>query len=91
MVTKGKRGEGYIKSLGLTYIHKLCKKDKQQGSTIQLCITLNHNQYLVMTCDGKNMKKNIYIYIYTHTHIYVYICVYLIDSLCCTLETNTLL
>ena len=36
----------------------------------------------------KNMKKNIYVYTYICVCVYVNIYIYIIESLCCTTETN---
>ena len=47
--------------------------------------TENYAQYLVMTYNGKESKKE-YIYI---IYVYIYICI--TDSLCCTIETYTTL
>ena len=44
--------------------------------------TENYAQYLVMTYNGKESKKE-YIYI-IYVYIYIYICI--TDSLCCTIE-----
>ena len=38
----------------------------------------------------KNLKKNIYIYIRVCIYIQVYIYMYISESLCCTLETNSI-
>ena len=67
-----------------TTIYKINNKDVLY-STI-----LNYIQYLIITYNEKDLKKNIYIYIYTLTHICICICmcVCITTSLCPTPGTN---
>ena len=52
------------------------------NNKILLYSTGDYNQYPVINHNGKEYEKRIYIYIY----IYIYIT----ESLCCTVEINTL-
>ena len=73
----------------LLYIKYITNKDLLYG-------TGNYTQYLVVTYNGKESKKEyeykcryIYTYIYIHTYTYMYIGI--TESLCCTPGTNTTL
>ena len=69
-------GEGSIRGLGLTYTHYICKKDNQQGSTIE------HREFYSIFCGNiyeKRIRKRINM------------CIYITESLCYTPETNTTL
>ena len=57
----------------------VCKIGKQQESTAQY---RNYTQHLVVTHDGKNLKKNICIC------IYVCVCVQLCSTLCDPMDCN---
>ena len=61
----------------ILYIKLITNKDL-------LYSTGNSTQYSVMTCMGKESKKE---WIY----VYIYIYIYKTDSFCCTAETNTTL
>jgi len=67
--------EGQIRRLGLTHT-TIYKIDNQQRPTYS---TGNSTQYSVLTCMEKGSEKKKYIYIY------------ITNSLCCMLETNTTL
>ena len=54
---------------------------KQVNNKDLLYSTGNYTQYLVITYNGKESEKE-------YTYIYTYICI--TESLCCTLEINTL-
>ena len=57
-LTKGKRGEGKIRSLGLTYINIIYKIDKQQEPIVK------HKELYSISCNiimENSLKKNIYI------------------------------
>ena len=83
MVTRGKKGWGRINwEIGtdiytLLYIKEITNKDL-------LFSTRNSSQYSVMTCMGKQSKKE-----WRYIYIYIYICI--TDSLYCTAEINTTL
>ena len=68
------------------------------GKHQSLCSTGIYTQYLIIKpVMEKNLKKNmyIYVYIYMYIYVYVYVCVYIYiyktESVCCILETNTVL
>ena len=70
------------------------------GKHQSLCSTWIYTQYLIIKpVMEKNLKKNmyIYVYIYMYIYVYVYVCVYIYiyiyktESVCCILETNTVL
>ena len=80
MVTRGERGGGInyefgIKRYTLLYIKQITNKDL-------LYNTGNYIQYLIITYNGKESKKE---------HIYIYIYIGITESLCCTPETNATL
>ena len=78
---KGKGGinqELGIKIYTLLYIKYITNKDL-------LYSTGNYIQYLVITYNGRECRKRIYIFIYIY--IYIYVCI--TESLCCIPETNT--
>ena len=58
--------EGRTGSLGLADANY--RMDKQQGPMIG-----NYIQYPVISHNGKEYEKRIYIYIHTHIYVYVYV------------------
>ena len=83
---KGKKGGGAginqefgIKIYILLYRKQITNKDL-------LYTTENYIQYLIITYNGKESKKE-YIYVYMYTHTYIF----LTELLCCTPETDTTL
>ena len=75
MINKGESREGRIGNLGLTDTQLL--DIKQINSEDLLYSTGNYIQYLVITYNGKEPEKNIYVCVcvYIYMCIYIYICV----------------
>ena len=74
---KGKVGGGRInQEFGINRYTLLYIK--QINNKDLLYSTGNHIQYLIINCKGKEYEKE-------------YICIFIIESLCCTPETNTTL
>ena len=66
-------------------IHTMVYKiGKQQGLIVEHSISFNNLEW-------RRIYKRIYIHTYIHVCVYIYISMYVCrtQSLCCTLETNT--
>ena len=78
MVTKGERGGGINQEFGINRYTLL--STKQINNKVLLYSTGNYIQYLVITYNGKESRKEyMYVCVYIHT--------YITESLSCTPET----